>query len=87
MDINDNNYLENLQNIRALLNDNNSCSFDSFIMIFIFSIKPSIDKYKDVYNDYIYDKNILNQYELYIKFINFVYESFNEEYLYFYRLL
>ena len=56
---NENNILNNfninnskdLNYIKALKNKFSPCSFDSFIILFIFSIKPSIDKYININED------------------------------------
>ena len=79
-----------LDNKKGLLNKYNSCSFDSFISIFIFSIKPYIDKHYNTDNyNYIYKKennNLLDEYEMYLKFINIISQEIAQNFINFYDI-
>ena len=55
---------------------NNSCAFDSFLSIFINSIKPNIDIFKfNTEDNKIIKEN--KDYNLYIKFINYIINNIN----------
>ena len=82
--------LNSLNNKKGFLNKYNSCSFDSFISIFIFSIKPYIDINYNIDNyNYIYKKennNLLNNYELYLKLINIINQNIAINFVNFYDI-
>lgn len=88
------NQLENineLYNKKSFLNYNNSCSFTSFLSIFIFAINPAITKeYNNniIIENIIYNKNKLNElkFELYLKFINEIKNSMDDQYIDFYTI-
>ena len=71
--------------LKGLINNRNSCSFDCFLTIFIFSIEPILEKYKSEFDkNFLYDNKIENKYELYLKFIEFIKQNFGENYIKFY---
>ena len=85
---NSNNLINNieLKEIKGFLNYNRSCSFDSFISIFIFSIKPFLENNVDILNDYKFEENKESKFPLYIKFIETIEKDITKNYIYFYTI-
>ena len=67
--------------------NNNSCSFDSFIAAFYYSILPNINNTK-IHKHLLNDINKNKDYSLYISFIEFIYNNIRDSKLklYFYNL-
>ena len=61
----------------------NSCSFDSFISIFIYSILPNI---KHIVNNKNEEKNFTTDFELYLKFINHIIDKNENKEIIFYKI-
>ena len=75
-----------LDNTIAFINNYNSCSFDSFIILFINSILPLLE-YNDISNkNYIYDNTQDNSFEKYINFISYIKKNLKDECIKFYDL-
>ena len=64
---------DDLTNFKAFLKENNSCSFDSFLILFINGILPIISM-SDLLNNihYLYYSTINEDFKLYLKFIHFI---------------
>ena len=74
----------NINNKKSFYNYNNSCSFDCFISIFIFYILPIINKIKESSKNLIYNESDNEtKYNLYLKIIDFVINSFDNDFIFF----
>ena len=64
---------DDLTNFKAFLNENNSCSFDSFLILFINGILPIISM-SDLFNNnhYLYDSSLNDDFKSYLKLIHFI---------------
>ena len=79
--------IEDLNNYKAFLNEYNSCSFDSYLILFINVILPIIsnsDLLKN--NNYLYDSTLNNDFKLYLNFIHFINNKIKGEFINFYDL-
>ena len=74
---------ENLNKKKGFKWDKNSCSFDSFISIFIHSILPLI---KDIIKDKKIKKKFTKNFELYLKFINHIIDKYINKEMDFYEI-
>ena len=74
---------DNLNRKKSFKWDKNSCSFDSFISIFIHSILPLI---KDIINNKKIKKKFTTNFELYLKFINNIIDKYENKEMNFYEI-
>ena len=73
----------NLNNKKGFKWFNNSCSFDSFLSIFIYSIYPNI---KDSLNNKNITHKISKKFELFMKFINDIIDNYLNKDIRFYDI-
>ena len=79
--------IEDLNNYKAFLNEFNSCSFDSYLILFIngiLSIISNSDLLKN--NNYLHDSTLNNDFKLYLNFIHFINNKIKGEFINFYDL-
>ena len=78
---------DDLNNFKVFLNEYNSCSFDSYTILFINGILPNISNSELLNNNkYLYDLTSNNEFELYLNFINFIKKKITGEFIKFYDL-
>ena len=64
---------DDLTNFKEFLNENNSCSFDSFLFLFLNGILPIISIYDLLNNNhYLYASTLNDDFKSYLKFIHFI---------------